>query len=1049
MDKQSPFLVYNASAGSGKTFTLVKEYLKIILKSPFNDTFKNILAITFTNKAASEMKERIIETLTAFSSEDILEHPNDMFQMICKELQKDSETIHNKSKQLLKTIIYNYAAFDISTIDGFTHRIIRTFAYDLKLPLNFEVELDQEALLNEAVDRLIAKAGTEKELTKVLVDFAIEKADDDKSWDVSFDFNKISKLLVSEDDRPFINSLKDKTLDDFKVLKKQLRNDVKNTVELIVTQAQGILTLIEESSLQFDDFSGSYLPKHFQKLADKNFTVAFEAKWQDDLESKTLYPKRVSADVASTIEAIQPQIASAFNETKKAFFHYKFLKAFYKNITPLSVLNVINKELIRLKEEQNKVLISEFNSLISNEIKNQPTPFIYERLGEKFKHYFIDEFQDTSVLQWGNLKPLMDNSLSQEIPNSEIGSVMLVGDAKQAIYRWRGGKAEQFIDLFNASENPFQIPQEVVNLPQNFRSFQEILKFNNGFFEYLSNTMFVNDDYKQLYQNSKQEITKKQEGYVSLEFLDISKEDDSYQLYTEKTLEHIQNSIENGFTYSDICILVRKKKEGVAIADFLNENHIPLISSETLLLKNSPEVAFAVNFLKILQQPKNNEIKIQVLNYLATVFNIEEKHTFFEKLIHLDLPDLLKELGVYNIELNHNYLLQLSLFELAETVVRSFSLVKKSNAYVQYFLDFVFEYSQKKLSDLSGFIEYFEKKEDNLSIVSPSGQEAVQIMTIHKSKGLEFPVVIFPFADLDIYKEIEAKEWFPIDKDTFNGFSYTLLNFNKDFENYGDIGNQIYNNHRSELELDNINLIYVALTRAVEQLHIISKKDINAKGGVKESTYSGFLINYLSHLKLWNDNQLIYTFGNPNKTSEKKKISKDTIAQTEFISTPKYEHNIKIVTNSGYLWDTFREEAIEKGNLIHNIMSKIKTLEDIDMVMDDFINTNTITVDQAKVLKTVVLNIVSHKNLKSYYNTKELILNERDILSKSGVMCRPDRLVFNNKNEVTLIDYKTGVEDKKHLLQLLEYENILLEMDLTVSKKIVVYINDGIEVKEF
>ncbi|MDX1316694.1 MAG: UvrD-helicase domain-containing protein, partial [Xanthomarina gelatinilytica] len=186
MDKKSSFLVYNASAGSGKTFTLVKAYLKIILKSPFYDTFKNILAITFTNKAASEMKERIIDTLRVFSSENILEHPNDMFLMICEELNMSPQAIHNKSKRLLNTIVYNYAAFDISTIDGFTHRIIRTFAYDLKLPLNFEVELDQEALLNEAVDRLISKAGTEKELTNILIDFAIEKADDDKSWDVSY-----------------------------------------------------------------------------------------------------------------------------------------------------------------------------------------------------------------------------------------------------------------------------------------------------------------------------------------------------------------------------------------------------------------------------------------------------------------------------------------------------------------------------------------------------------------------------------------------------------------------------------------------------------------------------------------------------------------------------------------------------------------------------------------------------------------------------------------------------------------------------------------------
>lgn len=1049
MDNKSSFLVYNASAGSGKTFTLVKEYLKILVQSPFNDAFKNILAITFTNKAASEMKERIVETLTEFSSEETLENPNHMFVIICDELQMDAEELHKKSKKILNSIVYNYAAFDISTIDGFTHRIIRTFAYDLKLPLNFEVELDQGALLSEAVDSLISKAGTEKELTKILVDFAIEKADDDKSWDVSFDFNKISKLLVSEDDMPFLNALKDKTLDDFKALKKQLKNDIKTTEELIVLQAQRVLTLIEESGLQFDDFSGSFLPKHFQKLAKANFLVNWDSKWQVDIESKTLYPKRVSPDIASVIDAIQPEIASAFNETKKAAFHYKFLIACYRNITPLSVLNAINKELINLKEEQNKVLISEFNALISEEIKNQPTPFIYERLGDKFKNYFIDEFQDTSVLQWENLKPLIDNSLSQENNNDQTGSVMLVGDAKQAIYRWRGGKAEQFIDLFNKANNPFQVSQDVINLPNNFRSFQEVLKFNNGFFEFLSQSKLNNEDYAQLYQNSYQEPTKKEEGFVSVEFLDIGKEDDAVQLYTEKTMERIQTVLDNGFSYSDICILVRKKKEGIAIANYLNEQQIPLISSETLLLINSPEVNFVISFLKLLQEPKNNEIKIQVLNYLAGIFKVEDKHAFFESYLSLELSEMLKQLEEFNIYINQNQLLQLSLFELAETVVRDFNLVKTSNAYVQYFLDFVFEYSQKKLSDLAGFLEHFEKKQDNLSIVSPLGQDAVQIMTIHKSKGLEFPVVIFPFADLDIYREIEPKEWFPLNKDSFQGFPYALLNFNKDFEYFGEVGHQIYNKRRAEQELDNINLFYVALTRAVEQLHIISKKDVKSKGEVNDKTYSGFLISYLIYLNLWDENQMLYNFGNPLKTSPRKPLSKDTMEQTNFISTPKQEHNIKIVTNSGYLWNTAQEDAIEKGNLIHNIMSQIKTNLDVDFVLDDFMNANIITIEQAQVLKKIVLDIVEHKDLNAYFNTEESVYNERDILAKSGGMYRPDRLVFENEKNVVLIDYKTGAIDRKHINQLEEYESILTEMNIKVRKKILVYINDGIEVKEF
>tara|TARA_R110002049_G_scaffold303759_1_gene498329 strand:+ start:61 stop:3192 length:3132 start_codon:yes stop_codon:yes gene_type:complete len=1042
MQKNHSFTIYNASAGSGKTFTLVKEYLKILFRSNNQYLFKNILAITFTNKAVAEMKERIIETLKQFSDEAILETPNSMFNAICEELDIAPKTLHKKSQKLLNTMVHNYAAFDISTIDGFTHKLIRTFAHDLKLPLNFEVELDQDSLLNEAVDSLINKAGSDDELTNILVDFAIEKADDDKSWDVAFDFNKIAKLLVNENDKPFIEKLKDKTLDDFKDLKAQLKKEIA-TLELeIVEKAKSVLTLIEEAGLQFNDFSGSYLPKHFQKMADKNFELNFEAKWQEAIESKTLYPKRVTDNIASTIEDIQPQIALVFNETKEGVFHLKFLKSFYKNMTPLSVLNAINNELELLKIEQNKMLISEFNAIIGKEIKNQPTPFIYERIGEKFNHYFIDEFQDTSVKQWENLIPLLDNSLSKE-----GGSAMLVGDAKQAIYRWRGGKAEQFIGLFN-NDNPFFVEKQLENLPNNYRSFTEIVNFNNGFFKFLATQVFNYDDYKTLYENAHQNISKKENGYVELSFLNIDKEDDRDAKFSEHVSETINSCLDNGYRLQDICVLVRKKKEGVAIANFLSQNQVPIVSSETLLLSNSPEVIFINNVLTLLIQQKNDEIKISVLNYLVSLFSIEDKHTFFTNHINLPVSKLFKSLEVYNVSINSDTLIQLPLYDLAETIVRSFNLVKTSNAYIQFYLDIVLDFSQKKGSDISGFLAYFEKKKERLSIVSPDGQNAVQIMTIHKSKGLEFPVVIFPYADLDIYRELEPKEWFKLDKEKYKGFSHALLNYNKDFEHYGAEGQAIYTKHQAELELDNINLLYVVLTRAVEQLYVISKNDSSLKEDAKAKKYSGLLINYLQQKSLWNDSQSTYSFGNSKKTTQHSNASLETTVQNEFISTSKEAHNIKVVTKSGFLWDTNQKEAIEKGNLVHNIMSQIETKGAIDFVINDFIEASTINKEQAFTLKQIILQIVDHPKLNNYYNSEYTIYNERDIITKEGLILRPDRVVVNSNGEATIIDYKTGAEDKKHAQQLQLYQDVLEDMDFVIKRKILVYVNDDIKVKD-
>ena len=1043
MQNNSSFTIYNASAGSGKTFTLVKEYLKILFGSSNLFLFKNILAITFTNKAVAEMKERIIETLKQFSNRGILENPSSMFNMICNELNLQPEQLHIKATKLLNTIVHNYAAFNISTIDGFTHRLIRTFAYDLKLPLNFEVELDQDSLLNEAVNRLIAKAGSDKDLTKILVDFAIEKADDDKSWDIAYDFNKIGKLLFNENDAILVKTLADKSLADFKALKAHIFKSIKDLEEDIVHKSNAVLTLIAEAGLEYTDFSSSYLPKHFNNLSNKNFDLNFNAKWQEDLDTKTLYPKRVTNSVASIIDEIQPQLANVFHETKQDVFQLKFLTAFYKNITPLSVINAINNELETLKTEQNKLLISEFNSLISNEIKDQPTPFIYERLGEKIRHYFIDEFQDTSIMQWKNLIPLLDNSLS-----SENGSTMIVGDAKQAIYRWRGGKAEQFIDLFTKSSQPFQIQQDVEDLESNYRSSQEIIAFNNGFFKFLSNTVFNNDTYKNLYLNSNQNPTKEDQGYVELSFLNIEKDDDKDELYANSVLQTIGQCLQNGYQLKDICILTRYKKDEKNLTSFLSaQDNINVISEDGLMLSSSAEVVFINNLLTILIQPKDNTTKVAVLNYLTYLFKEDDKHAFFIKHINQSLPKLFKSLEAHHVYLNHDALLQLPLYELVEAFIREFKLITHSNAYIQFYLDLVLEFSQKSGSDIQAFLDYFSKKKETLSIVSPKENNAIQIMTIHKSKGLEFPVVIFPYADLDIYFERDPQEWFPLNPTSYFGFTHTLIGFNKDFEHYGSTGESIYVRHRAEQELDNINLLYVALTRAEEQLYIISKNDSTLKEDSKAKKYSGMLINYLQFLNVWNDAQLTYGFGNPLREEKKDVLLEQPKAALEFISTNKKDHNIKIVTKSGLLWDTQQEKAIEKGNLVHEIMSQIHTKNDVNTIIETYIDQGTINNPQAKALKKMVLSIVEHPELNTYFSGDQTIYNEQDIITNQNIVLRPDRVVINSKKEAVIIDYKTGVADKSHKQQLQLYQDVLEHMDYKVLNKFLVYIGKSTSVE--
>lgn len=1039
----STFNIYNASAGSGKTFTLVKDYLKIVLTSKEFLPHRHILAITFTNKAVDEMKTRIVEALMTFSAPSILTQPDALFEQVVEELGSSPKEIYLKSKQLLSKILHNYAAFDISTIDKFTQKLIRTFAFDLKLPMNFEVELDTDLLLQKAVSRLLAKAGKNKALTKVLVEFAIEKADDDKSWNIALDLIKTAKLLTKESDAPFLEELSQRSLQDFDTFKSDLKNEISATELLLVELSTQILELITASGIEFSDFTRGSLPKYFKGLASKKFDVSFTAQWQQSIETTPLYTKKTLPNVASAIDKLRPELVAGFYKTKEAVYRIKYLKNIRKNTIPLSVLNLINQELKIIKDEENLLMISEFNTIISQQIKDQPAPYIYERIGEKFNHFFIDEFQDTSELQWENLIPLLTNTLSEE-----NGSSMLVGDAKQAIYRWRGGKAEQFINLHN-NTTTFPFDATPSHLPTNYRSCRQVVDFNNKFFKHLSTVVFTNEAYKSLYQSPPQLEFIKKKGYVNISFLEFEKGIDKSLLYAEKVLKIIRSYLDSSeeAAMKDICVLVRKRKEGVAVANLLSQSKIDIVSSETLLVAQSPEVKYIMNVLEYVHEPSNVQAKLEVINYIASHNDVGDPHLFRLKCISLNRTSFFQTLQLLGFNFSSRIALQLSIYEFVEYCISSFQLAKTSNAYIQFFLDFVIESTQKTTMSVRQFIDHFNLKKETLSVVTPKGINAVQIMTIHKSKGLEFPVVIFPFAELDIYKELEPKEWMPME-DSYAPFSHFLLNYNKDFEGFGVQGAAIFKDHQSKLELDNINLLYVALTRAVEQLYIVGNSAVSKNGAENLKTYSGLLINYLKSSGQWKDGTLEYPFGKLQNIDPPKPAKYPTVYQREFISTPKEHLNVSMATNAGYLWDTAQKEAIERGNLIHLLMSKIYTKDDIEITLNDFFNAGITSLAQNNTLTSDLNAIVSHPLLAPYFSSEVEAYNEKEIMTSTGKVIIPDRLVVFKDSKSVIIDYKTGDPSKKHEAQLENYSKIVKEMGYKVNKKILVYINASLQVKE-
>ncbi|WP_072987387.1 UvrD-helicase domain-containing protein [Pseudozobellia thermophila] len=1033
--QEVPFKIYNASAGSGKTHTLTKEYLKIILKQ--RGGYKRILAITFTNKAVNEMKTRILSSLFEFGKVVDFEQAPALFRAICEELSLGVDDLRERSKETLKDILHNYAFFDISTIDKFTHRVIRTFARDLQIPLNFEVVLDVDLLLDEAVARLLQKAGSDTKLTRVLLDFALEKIDGDKSWDITYDLLNIGGLIFNENHIEHLEKLKDKDIDDFLQLKSVLRKEQKAIEGELVAAAEGALDLIDDHGLEYTDFTRSSFPNFMLKIAKGDFAIDFNAGWKQNFETQALYNKSAPDHIKAVLDRLHPQFVALFSRIKRDFYRLLFLKNAYGNIVPLTVLNAIRHEVKTLQQERDQLIISEFNTLISKEIKDQPAPFIYERLGEKYRHYFIDEFQDTSVLQWNNLVPLIGNALESEDLKGNRGSLFLVGDAKQAIYRWRGGRAEQFLNLVTRADNPFVVSPDTYSLPVNYRSYDQIVTFNNEFFT--ATSPFLNNElYSNMFvEGNRQGINAKKGGIVQLTFLDTDGTTDKNDDYGNEVLGLIADIRQRKYAYGEICVLVRSNKDGVFLANFLTRNHIPTLSSESLLLNSSDKVRFLVNLLKYAVDGNNKEAAYELLNFLAD--DETDKHRFI-----YDNLDRISHLFLSKFDFNLETLKQISVYDGVELAVRQFALVPDSDAYVVYFLDEILEVEKKEGGGIHTFLEYWEKKKNTLSVTAPDTMDAVRIMSIHKSKGLEFPFVIFPFANDNVYKRLAGKKkmWLPLDPKVFNGFDEVLVNEKKEIALYGPEAERRFLEEEHLMELDSFNVLYVALTRAEKGLFVISEKDLTSTGEHKVDHYSGLFIEFLKRKGLWNDDQLTYAFGElAENTSQAAPVHENKVS---YGPTHKDRPAFRILTQAGMLWDSERQEALVQGNRMHYILGLIETKDDLEDALDQGVAKGIVARGERNGFEKSLRAILDHPEIGRYYQKGLVVRNERDIITPTGEILRPDRIVLAEGGAV-LIDYKTGRPDPRYREQLYRYSDILEGMGYRVVKRILVYINDGVE----
>ncbi len=1041
------FIVYKSSAGSGKTYTLVREYLFLAISYP--SYFKQILAITFTNKAANEMKNRVVTSLLHLSNPNKF-NDSAAIRFMLPDLSERTgllpEQVALKAGEVLSALLHDYDDFAVRTIDSFVSRIIRTFAHDLHLPVDFEIEMDQDVLLIDATDRLIAKAGIDPELTRILIEFTESKAEDEKSWHIETDIRLAGKSLFSEDGYKYASQLKEITPAKVLIIIREVRKFHAEFRESIASPAKEALQIIKDNHVEIESFyfGRQGIGSFFNAIANGQVKLP-NSRVVDTIQKDSWIGNKKDIIQCEAILRIKPVLLEKYllieKLLEKEYRNYKLLELVSRNLYQLGVISAVEKELEEVKKERNVLHVSEFNKLITDIIIREPVPFIYERTGEKYKHYLVDEFQDTSELQWKNLLPLITNSLATAQFN------LVVGDGKQAIYRFRNGQVEQFMLLPNL---PAAYDQEVFAdarhalrnnydeklLNSNFRSLPAIIEFNNEFFEFVSQKL--DDSLRSIYDKQEQiPVPGRSGGTVSIDFLEAG----DAQSFKEMTLDRILGIINDlklkGYSYSDQVILTRSNAQGCAVARFLMNQGISVVSTEALLLSSSPKVNFIVSVLTMLSNPGDMISTSSVLIYL--ILNKQLKHEPEELGSLIQSNDIEQVLLNSGIVFSRKLLLRLPLYDMCEEVLRVFEMdLAPYDPYIQFFLEFVNRYSQKETYELQDLLLAWNENKGKLSVIVPEGIDAVRIMTIHKAKGLEFPVVIWPFAT-EFLKTTMDKVWIKPTNPVLSGLPVALLPVTSELESVG-YGEE-YRTERNKSLLDMINMIYVAFTRPVDRLYVLSK--LPSKNKSESMSLPVLLRDYLiASNKNWAVNGSIYHYGEEDFLKKEKNVERVAVPTIDNFISNSWHGRINIAKRAPEIWEGVNAGDQQAwGELVHDSLSKVSASKDIDKTLENICLNAQLSESQAQRLNRQVRTVLNHELLSPLFACKASIQSERGVLLPDGAVVRPDQVIIDNE-KVSLLEFKTGKPLEDHLKQIQRYADALSDMGYRNIMKYLVYIDD-------
>ncbi|MBQ9362752.1 MAG: UvrD-helicase domain-containing protein, partial [Bacteroidaceae bacterium] len=1054
-----PLKLYRASAGSGKTFTLAVEYIKLLIINQWE--YKHILAVTFTNKATAEMKERILSTLYGLTHS--LKSADGYMDAIrkseeIKALAISDDEIRRRAGVALNNLAHDYSRFHIATIDSFFISVIKDLAHELDLTASLNIDLNDTDVLDEAVDNIIDSLQENSETFRNIKNFIQEKIDQESNWKIDQEIKDFGKNIFNEHYLTQSHLIADQIQDSkfMAAYRKMLRANKVEVLHQLKEAGESFLQICETNGYTVDDFKQKQrgVWGFFSTLAEGQTLPIPNSYVMKCLEGKEQWSKDTHlCELAET--TFIPLLQRLFdNELPQARKILATVNAIYQHLSHLQLLSTISTQVDRLNNETNRFLLANSAHFLRRMIDKSNIPFIYEKSGAQFNHIMIDEFQDTSALQWSNFLPLLTNSLDA------AQTCLIVGDVKQSIYRFRNSDWQILNTLGTVPQLTGKIQEET--LKYNRRSLGNIIDFNNTFF--INATYALNEDYRNSHNGAdspqllkaysdvvqKQLDSKTHQGYVRIDTLQTATDNEGYD-YESQTLDllvsYVRELTQKGIRQRDITILLRYNRHIPLINQHfaLHAKDIKLISDEAFQLKTSASIQIIILALRHLVNPEDKYT-------LARLISLWKNKTApppipqGENLLLTDTAQLEALLPEAFIREKSTFLFE-PLKELIEKIHAIFQLdrIPRQDAYLFFFHDQITAFTEEKKADINSFLNYWDEKLAQKTIPG-NVDDGVRIMSIHKSKGLEFHTVIIPFCDWETTGKPSELLWCTPSEAPYNQLRLIPVNFKKELQD--SIFSTEYENEVLLNNVDNLNLLYVAFTRAVSNLFIITgnsaedgkKDEDNAIRNIRKligRSLPDFMTRAKSDTDTLEYGALVCTHEEKEKDNEnilnREYQREDVLFHTD-TTLPVFRQSNKSKDFIAATEDTDAATTyIDRGLLYHAIFQEIKTQDDIDRVIDKMnAEGHFSSAEELDEVSRHIHTALSDPFAAQWFTDKWKVVNERTILCPTGTggewkELRADRIILSD-DETIIIDYKTGHYNKEHENQVRTYMQLLTQM---------------------